>query len=126
MKCFNHNTKDAIGVCAHCGRGLCLECIPPSPARRLTCSAECSTGISANSTALQLLLEKSRQSAQANAFYCYLTGGLSAAAAFGAWFMLPSPFLIYFTGGCSIALFAAGVWHARAGRTKAAQQRGVS
>jgi hypothetical protein len=118
MKCFKHNSTDAIAVCANCGRALCLQCIPSSTAGRLTCSTECTAEITGNSKALHLLLEKSQQSARASAFYCYLTGGLSAAAAVAAWFMLPSPFLIYFTGGCAGALFAAGFWHSRVARTK--------
>jgi hypothetical protein len=64
-----------------------------------------------DSKVLQLLLDKSAQSAQASAFYCYLTGGLSTAAAIAAWFILPSPFLIYFTSGCAVVLVAAGFWH---------------
>jgi hypothetical protein len=118
MKCFNHNVNDAVAVCANCGRALCRDCVPASPAGRLTCTAECAAEIIAHSRALQLLLEKSEQSARASAFYCYLTGGLSAAAAVAAWYMLPSPFLIYFTGGCALALFAAGFWHSRVARTQ--------
>jgi hypothetical protein len=26
MKCFNHSTVDAVGVCKHCNKGLCREC----------------------------------------------------------------------------------------------------
>jgi hypothetical protein len=59
------------------------------------------------------LLDKSAQSAKASALYCYLTGGLSAGGAVAAWFLLPSPFLIYFTAACAFALFAAGFWHGR-------------
>ena len=51
--------------------------------------------------ALQMILQRSVQSARASAFYCYLTAGLSAAAAIVAWFMLPSLFLILFTSGCA-------------------------
>jgi hypothetical protein len=116
MKCFNHSATDAVAVCANCGRALCRDCVPASPTGRLTCTAECAAEIGAHSKALQLLLDKSEQSARASAFYCYLTGGLSAAAAVAAWFMLPSPFLIYFTGGCSLALIAAGFWHGRVAR----------
>jgi len=118
MKCFNHNSTDAVAVCANCGRALCRECAPSSRTGRLTCSTECAAEITAGSNALLLLIDKSEQSARASAFYCYLTGGLSAAAAVAAWFMLPSPFLIYFTGGCAVALFAAGFWHARVARTR--------
>ena len=27
MKCFNHPTVDAVGVCKSCGRALCHDCI---------------------------------------------------------------------------------------------------
>lgn len=27
MKCFNHHDRDAFGICAVCGKGLCLECM---------------------------------------------------------------------------------------------------
>jgi hypothetical protein len=63
--------------------------------------------------AIRQLLDKSAQSARASAFYCYLTGALSAAAAVGAWFLLPSLFLIIFTGGCAVVLVASGVWYSR-------------
>lgn len=113
MKCFNHHTAEAVAVCACCGRALCPDCVPsPAPAR-IVCSKDCAATLARNDDAIQLLLRKSQQSARASAFYCFLTAGLSAAAAVGAWFMLPSPFLIYFTGGCAVVLFVAGVWYQR-------------
>ncbi|VAW74144.1 hypothetical protein MNBD_GAMMA12-1598 [hydrothermal vent metagenome] len=27
MKCFNHLTRDATGICKACGKGLCMECV---------------------------------------------------------------------------------------------------
>lgn len=27
MKCYNHHDRDAFGICVHCGKGLCLECM---------------------------------------------------------------------------------------------------
>ena len=62
---------------------------------------------------LQMILHRSAQSARASAFYCYVSGGLSAAAAVVAWFMLPSPFLILFTGACAVVLIASGIWYGR-------------
>ena len=115
MKCFKH-TVEAIAVCAYCGRGLCPDCIPSPVATRVVCSSECGTAFDRNEKALHLLIEKSTQSAKASAFYCYLTGALSAGAAVAAWFMLPSPFLIYFTGACAVVLFAAGFWYDRVAR----------
>ena len=115
MKCFKH-PGEAIGVCAYCGRAVCHECVAAS-APRLACTAECASALGRGEKAIHQLLEKSAQSARASAFYCYLTGALSAAAAVAAWFLLPSPFLIFFTGGCALVLFASGFWYARtAGR----------
>jgi len=116
VKCFKHNASEAVAICAYCGRALCVECIPSGSAGCITCSSDCAAALAASTKAIQLLLDKSAQSAQASAFYCYLTGGLSAAAAVAAWFMLPSPFLIYFTAACAVALFAAGFWHGRVAR----------
>lgn len=113
MKCLNHKTHDAVAVCAYCGRALCAACVSSPQSIRMVCSTACAAALERNESALHRLLDKSIQSAQASAFYCYLTGGLSAIAAVAAWFMLPSPFLIYFTGGCSVVLIAAGFWYGR-------------
>ena len=26
MKCYHHDTRDAVGICKSCGKGLCTEC----------------------------------------------------------------------------------------------------
>ena len=122
MKCFNHNAADAVAVCTYCGRALCTACIPFPTASRVVCSSECQAGLERNERAMQQLLEKSTQSARASAFYYYLCGGLLAGAAVAAWFMLPSPVLIYFTAGCALVCFAAGFWHGR-GAVDAASKR---
>ena len=116
MKCFNHQTREAIAVCAYCGRSLCAACIPSATAARIVCSSECETGLARDAKAVQLLLDKSAQSARASAFYCYLCSALSAGAAIAAWYMLPSPFLIYFTAACALVLWAAGFWYGRVAR----------
>src|SRR4051794_7519841 len=105
MKCFSHQSSDAIAICSHCGRGVCSGCIQPSTAARVVCSTDCAAALTRNNEALQQLssinqqlLQHSVRNARASAFYCYLCAALSAAAAVVAWFMLPSPFLILFTG----------------------------
>jgi hypothetical protein len=116
VNCYRHNVNDAVAICAFCGRGMCLECLPaPAPARA-ACSAECAQHLARESEAIRTLVERSVQSARASAFYCYLSGALSAGAAVAAWFMLPSPFLVSFTAGCAVVLVAAGFWHGRVGR----------
>ena len=68
---------------------------------------------------MELILQKSVQSARASAFYSFLCGGLSAAGAAGAAFYLPVPFLVWFCGGCSVVFIASGVWYGRiAGRDR--------
>ena len=115
MKCFKHKT-DAIAICSYCGRAVCADCVTSPTAVRIVCSPECSAALDRNDRALETLLQKSVQSLKASAFYCYLCGGLSAAAAVVAWFMLPSSFLILFTGACAIVLFASGIWYTLASR----------
>jgi hypothetical protein len=112
MKCAAHHAE-AIAVCAYCGRALCADCAKPSSTQRMVCSDACATALSRDDKAMQLILQKSLQSARASAFYCYLCSGLSAAGAVGAWFYLPSPFLIAFTAGCSIVFIASGIWYGR-------------
>jgi hypothetical protein len=118
MKCFKHNANEAVAICAYCGRALCLDCIPSASTTRMFCSDDCSAALALNENTMQLLLHKSEQSARASAFYCYLCGGLSAGAAVAAWFMLPSPFLIYFTGGCAVVLIFSGVWYQRGAKKR--------
>ncbi len=119
MKCLKHQATDAVAICAYCGRALCLECVESLDAPRLTCSQACHEGLAQSDRALHLIVEQNLRTAKASAFYCYLCAGLSAAAAVVAWFMLPSPFLILFTGGCALALFVAGFWYARSAPNRA-------
>ena len=112
MKCAVHN-REAVAVCAYCGRGICLACTQPTGSTRLVCSEACAQSLSRADRAMALLLQKSVQSARASAFYSYLCGALSLAGAVGAWFYLPAPFLVCFTAGCSLVFFASGVWYGR-------------
>jgi hypothetical protein len=124
MKCINHLATDAVAICPYCGRALCADCIQTPSAPRLACSSACATALDHEANAVQLLLAKSVQSARASSFYSYLCGGLSAAAAVAAWFMLPSPFLIDFTAGCALVFFAAGFWHGRGAKAPSPPSRG--
>ena len=118
MKCAEHKAE-AIAICAYCGRALCTDCAKPSTTSRMVCSDACATALLQNDKAMQLLLQKSTQNAQASAFYYYLCGGLSLAGAIAAYFYLPSPFLIFFTAGCGIVFIISGIWYGRmAGKQK--------
>jgi hypothetical protein len=115
MKCSPHHAE-AVAVCAYCGRALCADCAKPGVTQRMVCSENCDAALARNDKALQMVLEKSLQSARASAFYSYLCGGLSAAGAVGAWFYLPVPFLIWFTAGCSVVFIASGIWYGQIAR----------
>ena len=115
MKCTTHQAE-AVGICAYCGRALCADCTKPSGTVRLVCSENCAMALTRNDSAMQLILQKSEQSARASAFYSYLCGGLSAAGAVGAWFYLPVPFLVWFTAGCSVVFLASGFWYGKIAR----------
>ena len=111
MKCAAHQ-KDAVGICIQCGRALCENCSPATAKTiRLVCSENCATDLQRADRAMQLILQKSFQSARASAFYSYLCGGLSAAGAVGAYFYLPVPFLVWFTAGCSAVFLTSGFWY---------------
>ncbi len=110
MKCTAHQVE-AIAICAYCGRALCAECAQPNASPRMVCSDTCAAALTRTDRALELVLEKSLQSARASAFYSYLCGGLSAAGAVGAKYYLPVPFLIWFCAGCSLVFIASGIWY---------------
>lgn len=110
MKCSRHQTE-AIAVCAYCGRAICADCVPAPAGPRMVCSADCADTLARNDRALQLILQKSFQSARASAIYSFLCSGLSAAGAVGAWYYLPVPFLVWFTAGCSAVFLASGLWY---------------
>jgi len=112
VKCAEHKAE-AIAICVHCGRALCADCAKPSATQRMVCSDACAMALLQSDRAIQLLLQKSAQSAQASAFYCYLCGGLSLAAAVGAYFVLPLPFLIFFTAACGVVFIISGIWYGR-------------
>ena len=114
MKCLKHTPADAVAVCSYCGRALCPDCILDPMAQRVVCSVACADALRRGELVLETILQQGARSVQASAFYCYVCAGLSAAAALVAWFMLPSPFLILFTGACAVVLTLSGIWHSRA------------
>lgn len=40
MNCFNHNEKQALGICKHCNKGICMECLTDL-GDGLACTATC-------------------------------------------------------------------------------------
>jgi len=116
MKCHTHPTE-AIGVCAYCGRGVCLDCAQSAAAGpRLVCSPACASALVRVDQALNSILKKSEQSARASSYYSYLCAALSAGGAIGAVYYLPHPYLIAFTSACAAIFLASGFWYGRIAR----------
>jgi hypothetical protein len=117
MKCTAHNAE-AVAICSWCGRAVCADCAKPAASQRMVCSDNCAAALTREAKAMELILEKSVQSANASAFYSFLCCALSGAGAIGAWYYLPSPFLIWFCAGCSAVFLASGIWFAVIARKK--------
>jgi hypothetical protein len=117
MKCTTHK-NEATAVCTYCGRAVCVDCEKKSASKRVVCSDDCTASLAQSEKALDLILQKSLQSAKASAFYCFLCGGLSLAAAVAAYFILQVPFLIFFTVGCGIVFIISGTWYALTARKR--------
>jgi hypothetical protein len=120
MNCFKHDTE-AVAVCPYCGRALCRTCATASAtaAPRLACSEECATAMLRTEQSLEMLLQKSRQSARANAIYCYLAAAICVGGTIAAWYWLPVPLLMWLTGASAVALLVSGFWFGRgAGKLK--------
>jgi predicted nucleic acid-binding Zn ribbon protein len=111
MQCSTHNSE-AVAVCVWCGRAVCNVCGKPSTSGRIVCSDNCAAALGRETKAMDLILQKSLQSARASAFYSFLCAMLSAAGAIGANFYLQVPFLIWFCAGCAVVFAASGTWYA--------------
>ena len=110
MKCSAHHAE-AVAVCSWCGKALCPDCAKPSASQRMICSDACAAALDRQTKALDLVLQKSLQSTRASAFYYFLCALLTAAGGVGAWYYLPSPFLIWFCAGASVVFIASGAWY---------------
>ena len=115
MRCAIHDTE-AFGVCAYCGRAVCTKCGNFAAGQKLACSDQCLAALGKTEKGIELLLQKSQQSARASAFYSYLCGGLSLFGAIGAGVYLPVPFLVWFTAGCAVVFIASGIRYSRIAR----------
>lgn len=51
MKCHRHRERDAVGVCAACGKGLCAETCMHDGALGLHCDAACARRLQARERA---------------------------------------------------------------------------
>jgi len=82
----------------------------------MVCSDTCAAALDRQAKAMDMVLQKSLQSTRANTFYYFLCAALTAAGGVGAWYYLPSPFLIWFCFGAAAVFIASGLWYLRIAR----------
>ena len=41
MKCFNHKSEDAVGLCKHCGKAICHDCLCVVSDAGIACKNTC-------------------------------------------------------------------------------------
>jgi hypothetical protein len=77
----------------------------------MVCSDNCAAALGREAKVMDLVLQKSLQNTRASAFYYFLCAVLTGTGGIGAWYYLPSPFLIWFCAGCTVVFTASGVWY---------------
>ena len=47
MKCFNHPDREAVALCTHCRRALCVMCLTTASNDRIACLNRCEASVEA-------------------------------------------------------------------------------
>ena len=68
MNCFNHDAIAAVGICKHCNKALCHDCLTDTT-NGLACTATCVESVNT----LNYLIDRSRKTATAQRGNAYLT-----------------------------------------------------
>ena len=78
MKCFNHSSVDAVGVCRSCGRALCHECIT-EVGLSCSCKGQCESVVAAMNDLVErgrTAYQKSSATQMRSGVFVVLLGGL--------------------------------------------------
>ena len=112
MRCSKHPKTEVIGICMHCGRAVCLDCVATTRSERLTCSQECAEIIDA-------VYRRQRVGRAAFTWLCIITGFVFLAGTI----MMPSInedfprdgswIAVVIVGSVSALMFAIGIWMLR-------------
>lgn len=77
MNCFNHRASDAVGICKHCNKALCHDCLTDT-GDGLACTATCVDDV----RMLNALIVRNRKTISAQKSNAYLSslflGGMGA------------------------------------------------
>jgi Uncharacterized protein conserved in archaea (DUF2180) len=82
MKCFSHSDSEAIAICIHCGRGVCVSCQIRSPTGRIVCSTTCLSGLRLTEQAIDGLRNKTISGASFSGYFFLVSGLVMAIFAF--------------------------------------------
>ena len=107
MRCFNHPDVEAVGICKHCSRGICTECVKDS-GHGIACSLPCISEIRSLYAAISRNKKVYSVAAKAGirtAIWFFLLGGIFVA--FGVLTEIrDSPFMMYLFGMGALMLVA--------------------
>src|SRR5207302_6215916 len=118
MKCFYHETRDAIGVCKSCGKGLCRECAVDLD-KGLACRGRCEEDARAVialidrnirfEPTVSSIIARTRRGRVGAAVFYFVCG-----AAFIAWgFTMPELHVILFLGVAFVLYGLFTLWQVR-------------
>ena len=109
MKCYNHKDSEAVAVCVHCGRAICLSCAKTSASERFVCSSACATASEQMENFILITRNKSVRGSYMTACFALGMGLVFAASAIFLYQELRSFPLTVFVGGSSMALVIGGL-----------------
>ena len=76
MKCFNHDTRDALAICANCGKALCRECAGLFIKEKIVCGQACSQAVSEQADMLTTIRRKILRQSKVGAYTLFSLGGI--------------------------------------------------
>ena len=80
MKCYNHEDREAVAICAHCGKALCRECVTTAMESRLVCSEYCAGRVAADLEIIAAGRNKNLRQSKAGAYFFFVVGCVFAIA----------------------------------------------
>ena len=109
MKCYNHRDSEAVAICVHCGRAICLSCANPSASGRFVCSSACATSSGQIEDFLATARNKSVQNVHMTAWSMIGMGVIFAGSGVFLQQELRSFPLTVFVGATAIGLIIGGL-----------------
>ena len=109
MKCFNHETTDAVAICKNCNKAICHACAV-DVGNGIACRGSCEDEVRAVNALIQRNKSTSQKTSyayQRNAIICALLGAVFAYLSVDAYQSKHSPLLVVTAGSALIFFLAA-------------------